>query len=295
MRAHRHAKAASCLGLQISSTQELEHILTKIQHTLLTGVFVLLATGCSTTRTESSAQAQQEQAKIVKAEALHSTANLSYKVAGKRYYPRKSVEKNFSQTGRDSWYGPGFHGRKTSSGERFDMNALTAAHRTLPIPSYARVTNLANGKTIVVRINDRGPFHGKRVLDLSKGAAKALGFIQQGSTNVRIEALKAGDSMAVAANDDAAPQAVQPEANLAQASQDTLSNNANHVYMSLKSLQEAITAEPLMRKVAMSRTQSPLAQENGVMMLDLNNDYWRSLSALLNHAKDEAQAKEEVI
>jgi rare lipoprotein A len=295
MRAHRHAKAASCLGLQISSTQELEHILTKIQHTLLTGVFVLLATGCSTTRTESSAQAQQEQAKIVKAEALHSTANLSYKVACKRYYPRKSVEKNFSQTGRASWYGPGFHGRKTSSGERFDMNALTAAHRTLPIPSYARVTNLANGKTIVVRINDRGPFHGKRVLDLSKGAAKALGFIQQGSTNVRIEALKAGDSMAVAANDDAAPQAVQPEANLAQASQDTLSNNANHVYMSLKSLQEAITAEPLMRKVAMSRTQSPLAQENGVMMLDLNNDYWRSLSALLNHAKDEAQAKEEVI
>ncbi len=295
MRAHRHAKAASCLGLQISSTQELEHILTKIQHTLLTGVFVLLAAGCSTTRTESSAQAQQEQAKIVKAEALHSTANLSYKVAGKRYYPRKSVEKNFSQTGRASWYGPGFHGRKTSSGERFDMNALTAAHRTLPIPSYARVTNLANGKTIVVRINDRGPFHGKRVLDLSKGAAKALGFIQQGSTNVRIEALKAGDSMAVAANDDAAPQAVQPEANLAQASQDTLSNNANHVYMSLKSLQEAITAEPLMRKVAMSRTQSPLAQENGVMMLDLNNDYWRSLSALLNHAKDEAQAKEEVI
>ena len=295
MRAHRHAKAASCLGLQISSTQELEHILTKIQHTLLTGVFVLLAAGCSTTRTESSAQAQQEQAKIVKAEALHSTANLSYKVAGKRYYPRKSVEKNFSQTGRASWYGPGFHGRKPSSGERFDMNALTAAHRTLPIPSYARVTNLANGKTIVVRINDRGPFHGKRVLDLSKGAAKALGFIQQGSTNVRIEALKAGDSMAVAANDDAAPQAVQPEANLAQASQDTLSNNANHVYMSLKSLQEAITAEPLMRKVAMSRTQSPLAQENGVMMLDLNNDYWRSLSALLNHAKDEAQAKEEVI
>ena len=295
MRAHRHAKAASCLGLQISSTQELEHILTKIQHTLLTGVFVLLAAGCSTTRTEQSAHAGREPAQTVKAEALHSTANLSYKVAGKRYYPRKSVEKNFSQTGRASWYGPGFHGRKTSSGERFDMNALTAAHRTLPIPSYARVTNLANGKTVVVRINDRGPFHSKRVLDLSKGAAKALGFIQQGSTNVRIEALKAGDSMTVAANDDAAPQAVQPEANLAQASQDTLSNNANHVYMSLKSLQEAITAEPLMRKVAMSRTQSPLAQENGVMMLDLNNDYWRSLSALLNHAKDEAQAKEEVI
>ena len=96
------------------------------------------------------------------------------------------------------------------------MNALTAAHRTLPIPSYARVTNLANGKTIVVRINDRGPFHGKRVLDLSKGAAKALGFIQQGSTNVRIEALTAGDKINVAANDEPAPQAVQPAINLAQ-------------------------------------------------------------------------------
>ena len=295
MRAHRHAKAASCLGLQISSTQELEHILTKIQHTLLTGVFVLLAAGCSTTRTEQSAHAGREPAPTVKAEALHSTANLSYKVAGKRYYPRKSVEKNFSQTGRASWYGPGFHGRKTSSGERFDMNALTAAHRTLPIPSYARVTNLANGKTIVVRINDRGPFHGKRVLDLSKGAAKALGFIQQGSTNVRIEALKAGDSMAVAANDDAAPQAVQPEANLAQASQDTLSNNANHVYMSLKSLQEAMTTESLFRQVAW-HDASPFAKEPGVMVLGLDNDYWRNLSALLNHAEaDSAQVKQDVI
>ena len=187
MRAHRHAKAASCLGLQISSTQELEHILTKIQHTLLTGVFVLLAAGCSTTRTEQSAHAGREPAQTVKAEALHSTANLSYKVAGKRYYPRKSVEKNFSQTGRASWYGPGFHGKKTSSGERFDMNTLSAAHRTLPIPSYARVTNLSNGKSVVVRINDRGPFHGNRVMDLSKAAAKELGFIHTGTANVKVE------------------------------------------------------------------------------------------------------------
>ena len=278
--------------------------MTKIQHTLLTGVFVLLATGCSTTRTESSAQAQQEQAKIVKAEALHSTANLSYKVAGKRYYPRKSVEKNFSQTGRASWYGPGFHGRKTSSGERFDMNALTAAHRTLPIPSYARVTNLANGKTIVVRINDRGPFHGKRVLDLSKGAAKALGFIQQGSTNVRIEALKAGDSMTVASNETATPQTAQsdvnPDVNMAQTEwslpqPNLLASNASHVYVSLQSLQDAFTAESFMRQVAM-RGKPSLGTEQGVMMLDMENDYWRSLSALLNHhAADATQVKEDVI
>ena len=299
MRAHRHAKAASCLGLQISSTQELEHILTKIQHTLLSGVFVLLAAGCSTTRTEQSAHAGREPAQTVKAEALHSTANLSYKVAGKRYYPRKSVEKNFSQTGRASWYGPGFHGKKTSSGERFDMNALTAAHRTLPIPSYARVTNLANGKTIVVRINDRGPFHGKRVLDLSKGAAKALGFIQQGSTNVRIEALTAGDKMNVAANDEPAPQAVQPAINLAQNEltlpEPALVSNASHVYVSLKSLQEAMTAESLFRQVAL-HSQSPFDGEQGVMVLGLDNDYWRNLSALLNHAEaDSAQVKQDVI
>ena len=293
MRAHRHAKAASCLGLQISSTQELEHILTKIQHTLLTGVFVLLAAGCSTTRTEQSAHAGREPAQTVKAEALHSTANLSYKVAGKRYYPRKSVEKNFSQTGRASWYGPGFHGKKTSSGERFDMNALTAAHRTLPIPS------LANGKTIVVRINDRGPFHGKRVLDLSKGAAKALGFIQQGSTNVRIEALTAGDKINVAANDEPAPQAVQPAINLAQNEltlpEPALVSNASHVYVSLKSLQEAMTTESLFRQVAW-HDASPFAKEPGVMVLGLDNDYWRNLSALLNHAEaDSAQVKQDVI
>ena len=302
MRAHRHAKAASCLGLQISSTQELEHILTKIQHTLLTGVFVLLAAGCSTTRTEQSAHAGREPAQTVKAEALHSTANLSYKVAGKRYYPRKSVEKNFSQTGRASWYGPGFHGKKTSSGERFDMNALTAAHRTLPIPSYARVTNLANGKTIVVRNHDRGPFHGKRVLDLSKGAAKALGFIQQGSTNVRIEALKAGDSMAVASNETAAPQTAQPDVNINMAQNEfalpqpnLLASNASHVYVSLQSLQDAFTAESFMRQVAM-RGKPSLGAEQGVMMLGVENDYWRSLSVLLNHnAADAAQVKQDVI
>ena len=278
--------------------------MTKIQHTLLTGVFVLLAAGCSTTRTEQSAHAGREPAQTVKAEALHSTANLSYKVAGKRYYPRKSVEKNFSQTGRASWYGPGFHGKKTSSGERFDMNALTAAHRTLPIPSYARVTNLANGKTIVVRINDRGPFHGKRVLDLSKGAAKALGFIQQGSTNVRIEALKAGDSITLASNETAAPQTAQsdvnPDVNMAQTEwslpqPNLLASNASHVYVSLQSLQDAFTAESFMRQVAM-RGKPSLGTEQGVMMLDMENDYWRSLSALLNHhAADATQVKEDVI
>ena len=123
---------------------------------------------------------------VVQTEPLHTTANLSYKVAGKQYQPTKKIEQ-FSQTGKASWYGPGFHGKKTSSGERFDMNTLSAAHRTLPIPSYARVTNLSNGKSVIVRINDRGPFHGNRVMDVSKAAAKELGFIHIGTANVKVE------------------------------------------------------------------------------------------------------------
>ena len=170
--------------------------MTKIQQTLFVSIFAILAAGAThaadTAKNSRTVSHQGASAKFVQKEALHPTANLSYKVAGKRYTPKKSAE-NFSQTGRASWYGPGFHGKRTSSGEKFDMNALTAAHRTLPIPSYARVTNLANGKSVVVRINDRGPFHSARVMDMSKGAAKALGFLSHGSADIRIEALKAGD------------------------------------------------------------------------------------------------------
>lgn len=123
---------------------------------------------------------------VVKAEKLHASANRSYKVAGKRYTPINQVAA-FTQTGNASWYGGRFHGRKTSGGERYDMNAFTAAHKTLPIPSYVRVTNTRNGKSVVVRINDRGPFHGNRVMDLSKAAAKELGFIHTGTANVKVE------------------------------------------------------------------------------------------------------------
>ena len=143
---------------------------------------------CASPAADTSAQATTtaQPDVVVQTEPLHKTANLSYKVAGKRYQPTKKIE-SFSQTGKASWYGPGFHGKKTSSGERFDMNTLSAAHRTLPIPSYARVTNLSNGKSVVVRINDRGPFHGNRVMDLSKAAAKELGFIHTGTANVKVE------------------------------------------------------------------------------------------------------------
>ncbi len=97
-----------------------------------------------------------------------------------------SVSK-FKQTGLASWYGRQFHGRKTASGDTFDMNGLTAAHRSLPLNCYVKVTNKTNGKSVVVKVNDRGPFHGNRVMDLSYGAAKQLGITNKGVGNVSIE------------------------------------------------------------------------------------------------------------
>lgn len=92
-------------------------------------------------------------------------------------------------TGSASWYGGKFHGRTTANGERYDMNELTAAHKTLPFGTKVRVTNERNGKAVVVRINDRGPFVGKRVIDLSRGAAQAVGMINQGVARVKLEVL----------------------------------------------------------------------------------------------------------
>lgn len=109
----------------------------------------------------------------------------SYVVKGKRYRPTTAPKK--SETGKASWYGQAFHGRTTANGEIFDMTHLTAAHKTMPLPSYARVTNLKNGRSVIVRVNDRGPFSNNRVIDLSKRAAQVLDFIQDGTAQVRVE------------------------------------------------------------------------------------------------------------
>ena len=106
-----------------------------------------------------------------------------------RSYTPQTERRAHREEGLASWYGRRFHGRKTASGEPYDMYAMTAAHPTLPIPSYARVTALGTGKSVVVRINDRGPFHSKRVIDLSYTAAYKLGYLGGGSTRVRVESL----------------------------------------------------------------------------------------------------------
>ena len=128
---------------------------------------------------------------VPRQEPLHRFANRPYNVFGKYYTPASHV-RPFRQRGVASWYGKKFHGQKTSIGERYDMFAMTAAHPTLPLPSYARITNPANGKSVVVRVNDRGPFHSNRIIDLSYAAAHRLGYIKTGSTLVEVEAIVPG-------------------------------------------------------------------------------------------------------
>jgi len=115
-----------------------------------------------------------------------------YKIAGQWYYPLATAN-GYNETGVASWYGTKFHGKKTANGERYDMYAMSAAHKTLPLPTMVRVTNLNNGRSVVVRVNDRGPFVKSRVIDLSYAAAKALAYDNAGTASVRVEVLS--DSM----------------------------------------------------------------------------------------------------
>jgi peptidoglycan lytic transglycosylase len=124
-------------------------------------------------------------------EPFHRFANRPYSVFGQTYVPVVNKEPR-KERGIASWYGRKFHGQRTSSGETYDMFAMTAAHRTLPIPSYARVTNVKTGKSVVVRINDRGPFHSDRIIDLSYAAAARIGIVSAGSGLVDVERVFAG-------------------------------------------------------------------------------------------------------
>lgn len=147
---------------------------------------------------------------VPQAEPLNKFANEPYVALGQTFVPDKSG-KQYAASGIASWYGKQFHGRKTASGEIYNMYAMSAAHPTLPIPSYARVTNRKNNKSVIVRVNDRGPFHANRVIDLSYTAALKLGYIQQGSAEVTVESLTGKDfatNTVAAGAGSAAPPAV---------------------------------------------------------------------------------------
>jgi rare lipoprotein A len=118
----------------------------------------------------------------------------SYTIMGKTYFPMKRVQSGHSEDGTASWYGPGFHGKKTANGETYDMHELTAAHNVLPLNTLVRVKNLANDREVTLRINDRGPFAGERVIDLSYAAAQELGIVQPGTAPVRITVLEGAET-----------------------------------------------------------------------------------------------------
>ncbi len=122
----------------------------------------------------------------IRVEPAHKFANRPYRVMGQSFTPMTG-DKSFTQTGTASWYGKQFHGKKTAIGEIYNMYAMTAAHPTMELPSYALVTNLANGRSVIVRVNDRGPFIGGRAIDMSYAAAVKLGYQKKGTTKVRIE------------------------------------------------------------------------------------------------------------
>jgi len=135
---------------------------------------------------------------VPRVEPLHRFANRPYMVFGREYVPATSL-RPYRERGVASWYGRKFHGEKTSTGDLYDMYALTAAHPTLPLPSYARVTSVATGRSVIVRVNDRGPFLHDRVIDLSFAAAQRIGIAQKGSGEVEVEAIIPGAAATVVA------------------------------------------------------------------------------------------------
>lgn len=149
-----------------------------------------MLSSCSSTGTpELSGLSPQAQAEIIKSYGGIYKVGNPYQIAGRWYYPKEDY--NYSESGVASWYGEDFNGKLTANGERYNMNTLTAAHRTLPLPSIVRVTNLQNGRSIVVRVNDRGPYVKDRIIDLSKHGAQLLGYMGQGTTKVKVEILAA--------------------------------------------------------------------------------------------------------
>ncbi len=149
--------------------------------------------GCGGAPKEGQVRIDQVAGAKPKAEPKARYGNMrSYVVFGKTYYPKAS-SRGHTERGIASWYGPKFHGKKTSSGEIYDMHQMTAAHKTLPLPTYALVTNLENGRNLIVKINDRGPFVGDRIIDLSYAAAKHLGVDRKGTARVQVTSIDPRD------------------------------------------------------------------------------------------------------
>ena len=173
-----------------------------------------------------------------RAEPPNRWASRPYTVLGRTYTPFTEAVP-YKARGLASWYGRRYHGQKTSTGEVYDMYAMTAAHTLLPLPSYARVTNLQNGRSVVVRVNDRGPFHQDRIIDLSYAAAYRLGFVNQGSTMVEVETIVPGEHTP-------APPAVAPPPSPAPT---PVATEGSGIYVQLGAFSVADNAETFLRRM----------------------------------------------
>ncbi|MDC0602471.1 septal ring lytic transglycosylase RlpA family protein [Aliiglaciecola sp.] len=166
-----------------------------------------------------------------------------YTVLGKHYRPLKTA-KGYEKTGIASWYGQKFHGHLTANGEVYNMFAMSAAHKTLPLPSFVRVTNLANGKQAIVRINDRGPFHQKRIIDLSYAAAMKIGVLDTGTAKVKVEVMHVDEQgTLVVGNQSPTP----PQPTLGPATSQVASQAApsQQIYIQVAALQDETKAQRL--------------------------------------------------
>ena len=194
---------------------------------------------------------------VVKYEPYARWGNRPYSVLGQTYTPILH-EDPFVQRGMASWYANRFHGQKTTSGEVYDMNKMTAAHPTLPIPSYARVTSVDSGKSVIVRINDRGPFHASRVIDVSYTAALKLGLVDKGSHKVEIERLFPNDPARIASVRRAAASQAQSAPEIAammvedqvQSDSAAIAQATPGFYVQLGSYSRAGAAEAMSDKLA---------------------------------------------
>lgn len=154
---------------------------------LALGGMVFGLAACESSSPDITDPPQKQAAAILNQGGVYKVGN-PYKILGRWYYPKEDY--TYKEVGTASWYGPDFHAKRTANGEKYDMHSLTAAHRTLPLPSIVRVTNLENGRSLVVRVNDRGPYARNRIIDVSKKVAQLLGFLEQGTAKVRVEVLE---------------------------------------------------------------------------------------------------------
>lgn len=194
---------------------------------------------------------------VPKDEPLHRYANNPYEVFGQPYTPVRA-RGSYKIRGLASWYGKKFHGLKTASGEIYDMYGMTAAHPTLPIPSYVRVTNLGNDRSVVVRINDRGPFHPDRIIDLSYTAAYKLGYINAGSTMVEVERIDASTPFDTPATQVKATP-TPPDIMLAAATRTETSGNG--IYLQLGAFASQQNAEAFHGEIAPRLADFPRAAQ----------------------------------